>query len=488
MNPNRYDIHDVTKAASQLSSHAMTVGVRHLSDGKRRLQFSREVSVYAKGIVDAVQLSWKTPEQGMHELLQEQRSLSNQSRAVRHIEPGALTYATKNTSALHLTPLLPDPKRLSRFVHEQYRETPEQKALSATKAEAQRLRVKPNRMMPPEEWPAAVELYDPGFYIVPKSTTVETLQAELFTSPTPTVLAKFRALNPGLDQIKAGQMIVLSDPSNYQCSEEEARLMEAARRVNELLADLSSEEADFMVRHRDEIETFLTKGSTSIGVGEAILANNLKSVEVLLKEIDDLHTSSFKKFGHLRSAEFFAERKRLLNLLDGHLTSLTKKGIGFPDHPKLKTALGISSRSLVHRWGRAGAHDMNPGYLTHLAGVTKASNYLKYGGYVGIAIGGGASYMKVQDVCAAGDADACERVKYTESGSFLGTVAGGAAAGFTVTGPVVTGLCVSLGVPTGGGAVLVCGIVGVGIASFSGGYVGGKAVEQLAEKIYQVAK
>jgi hypothetical protein len=131
---------------------------------------------------------------------------------------------------------------------------------------------------------------------------------------------------------------------------------------------------------------------------------------------------------------------------------------------------------------------MNPGYLTHLAGVTKASNYLKYGGYVGIAIGGGASYMKVQDVCAAGDADACERVKYTESGSFLGTVAGGAAAGFTVTGPVVTGLCVSLGVPTGGGAVLVCGIVGVGIASFSGGYVGGKAVEQLAEKIYQVAK
>lgn len=96
--------------------------------------------------------------------------------------------------------------------------------------------------------------------------------------------------------------------------------------------------------------------------------------------------------------------------------------------------------------------------------------------------------MKVQEVCAAGDAEVCERVKYTESGSFLGTIAGGAVASLAVTGPVVTGLCVGLGVPTGGASLVVCSIVGVGISAFSGGYIGGKATEQFAEKIYQVAK
>ncbi|WP_297841373.1 hypothetical protein [Pseudomonas sp.] len=484
MNPNRYDIWGVTKAAGKLSSHALTVGARHLSDGKGRLQFSREVAVYARRIVDDVQLGRKTPEQGVSELLQEQRSITNQSLAVNRVEPGALTYATKNTSVLHLTPFLPDPKRLFRFVHKQYLETPEQRALSASRRSVRPVPTKTYRRESPEDWPAAIELYAPGFYIVPKSTTVEALQAELFTSPTQAVIDKFRVLNPGLDQIKAGQMIVLSDPDNYKCSEEEARLMAAAETVNELLADLSPEEADFMARHRDEIETFLTRGSTSIGVGEAVFANNLKSVQSLLKGIEDLHTSSFQKHGHLRSAEFFAERKQLLNQLDSQLTSFTKKSIGFPDHPKLKTALGLSSRSFVYRWGQAGGARMPPGYATHLAGVTKAAKYLKYGGYVGIAIGGGASYMKVQDVCAAGDSAACEKVKYTEGGSFIGTVAGGAGIGALSAG-AVSSICLAIGVPTALLGTVVCGVVVVGVGSFAGGTIGGMVIEGVGEKIYE---
>jgi hypothetical protein len=487
MNPNRYDIWDVTKAAGKLSAHALTVCARHLSDGKRRLQFSREVAVYARRIVDDVQLGRKTPEQGVSELLQEQRSLTNQSLAVNRVEPGALTYATKNTSVLHLTPFLPDPKRLFRFVHKQYLETPEQRALSASRRSVRPVPTKTYRRESPEDWPVAIELYAPGFYIVPKSTTVEALQAELFTSPTPAVIAKFRVLNPGLDQIKAGQMIVLSDPDNYKCSEEEARLMAAAETVNELLADLSPEEADFMVRHRDEIETFLTRGSTSIGVGEAVFANNLKSVQSLLKGIEDLHTSSFQKHGHLRSAEFFAERKQLLNQLDNQLTSFTKKSIGFPDHPKLKTALGISSRSFVYRWGQAGGARMPPGYATHLAGVAKAAQYLKYGGYVGIAIGGGASYMKVQDVCGAGDTEACEKVKYTEGGNFLGVVVAGTVVGAAST--AITGtVCAALGVATAGAGLLACSIVVVGVSSFAAGVGGGVGGEILGEAIYKVKK
>lgn len=108
---------------------------------------------------------------------------------------------------------------------------------------------------------------------------------------------------------------------------------------------------------------------------------------------------------------------------------------------------------------------MPPGYATHLAGVTKAAKYLKYGGYVGIAIGGGASYMKVQDVCAAGDSAACGKVKYTEGGSFIGTVAGGAGIGALSAG-AVSSICLAIGVPTALLGTVVCGVVVVGVGSF----------------------
>ena len=120
------------------------------------------------------------------------------------------------------------------------------------------------------------------------------------------------------------------------------------------------------------------------------------------------------------SPTFLAERQKLLAQLDGHLTSLTRKGIGFPDHPNLNRAMFLSPPSLVHRWTEAGGVGQVPGYATHLEGVARASKYLKYGGWVGTTIGGGASALKVQDVCTAGDAEACKKVKFTEGGSFIG--------------------------------------------------------------------
>ncbi|MDD2048935.1 hypothetical protein [Pseudomonas putida] len=329
---------------------------------------------------------------------------------------------------------------------------------------------------------------EPGFYVVPKSTTREQLEATLFIERNPDVLRKFQALNPNLSAIKAGTMIVLSDPDNLQCTREEALLMEAAAKTNEALQPLSTDEADFMARHLNEIETFLAQGSTAIGIGEAMFAKNLEDVKTVFRDIEALHQRTFQADGHLRSPEFFAERKRLLAQLNSNLTTLTRKGIGFPDHPNLKSALGISSRSLVHRWTKAGAVDQIPGYATHIEGVSKAAKVLKYGGWVGTAIGGGASYLKVQDVCAAGSFEACERVRFTETGSFVGGVAGGAAVGYALTGPTAAGICIAIGVPTGGLAGLACGVLVVGASSFAAGAIGGKFGEDMGEVIYEAVK
>jgi len=331
-------------------------------------------------------------------------------------------------------------------------------------------------------------LQEPGFYVVPKSTTVDQLKAALFSSQYPAVMSKFDALNPGLSTVNAGSMIVLSDPNNLQCTREEAILMAAAAKANEAVKALSPEEANFMVRHRDEIETLFAQGATSIGIGEAMFAKNLDDVKNLFKDIEALHIRSFQADGHLRSADFFAERKRLLAQLNTNLTALTRKGIGFADHPNLKSALGISTRSLVHRWTLAGGADQIPGYATHIYGVSKASKYLKLGGWIGTGIGGTASYMKVQDVCSAGNTKACKRIKFTEAGSFLGGAAGGAVAGAVLTGSTVGYVCFAIGVPTGGVGTLICGVAVVGVASFASGAIGGVIGEETGDVIYEIVK
>jgi hypothetical protein len=328
---------------------------------------------------------------------------------------------------------------------------------------------------------------EPGFYIVPKSTTREQLEASLFTLRDPAVMGKFKLLNPNLRDVKAGLMIVLSDPSNYQCTREEALLMDVAAKTNQIIETLSPEEADFMVQHRDVIQTFLTYGSNAIGVGASIFKNNLDNVGNALRDIEALQTNTLQRDGHLRSPTFFVERQRLLAQLNSHMTALTRKGIGFPDHINLKKMLGISSQSLVHHWTHASPGGQIPGHATHLEGVAKASKYVQYGGWLGTAVGGGASALKVQDVCTAGNAQACKRVKFTEAGSFAGGIGGGALVG-GLTAPLVGGLCVALTVPTAGVAPLVCSILVVGVGSYAGGEVGSVLGEMVGEQIYEVVK
>lgn len=488
MNPNRYDLWDVNSAASGLIGQAMSVSARHIGDGMSCMQFNREVAYCAKRIVDDVTLGNKTPEHGIQAILQEQRDLLNQSFALARKD--VIPHTVRRMSLMRLTQPVyrPDPERLLRYVHAQDLKA-QQKAHSLTADVSPALPADNLKFFPRERWPEPMaQPQEPGFYIVPKSTTAAALQARLFTSGNPAVIARFKALNPGLGQVKAGQMIVLSDPKNLQCTLEEAQLMAAAAKVNTALQSLTPEEADFMALHRDEVESFLILGSTSIGAGMAVFASNLENVKSVLLDIEALHQRSFLRDGHLRSPEFFVERKRLLNQLDSHLTGLTKKGIGFLDHPNLKSALGISSRSLVHRWTKAGAPGQIPGYATHMGGVAKAAKYVKYGGWLGTALGGGASYMKVQEVCTAGDEQACKKVKLTEGGSFLGGVAGGAAAGSMLTSSTVGAVCLVLGVPTVGAGTFVCGLIVVGVGSLAAGAALGRAGDKAGEIIYEVSQ
>jgi uncharacterized Zn-binding protein involved in type VI secretion len=334
----------------------------------------------------------------------------------------------------------------------------------------------------------SAQVAEPGFYIVPKSTTREQLEASLFTLRDPAVMGKFKLLNPNQRDVKAGSMIVLGDPSNHQCTRQEALLMEVAARTNQILETLNPEEADFMVQHRDAIQTILGFGSNAIGIGASIFKNNLDNVGNALRDIEVLQQQTLQRDGHLRSPTFFAERQRLLAQLNSHMTALTRKGIGFPDHINLKKMLGISSQSLVHHWTNASPGGQIPGYATHLEGVAKASKYVQYGGWVGTAVGGGVSAMKVQDVCTAGNTQACERVRFTEAGSFAGGIMGGAVVGATLSVETTGRFCIALGAPNGGFGTGICTAVAVATGALVGGAAGSGFGEWIGDVIYEATR
>jgi hypothetical protein len=315
--------------------------------------------------------------------------------------------------------------------------------------------------------------------------TREQLEATLFPSRQHDTLSKFQALNPGRSDLKAGSMIVLSDPNNSSCTYQEAQLMQAAQQVKAALDPLTPEEAEFMFRHGAEIASFTGDTSIVLGVSAAVMEKHLIRLRDTLQDIERLHQETYRQHGNLRSKPFVAERKRLLAHLDAHLLNSTRlRGLTtLGDHPKLKTALGISSRSLVHHWHKAGAPGQIPGYATHVNAISRAAKYMSTGGYIGIGIGGVSSLLAIQEVCVGDTGAACKRVKFTEGGKFVGSTSGGilgARIGLASSGPI----CLLLGGTTGiGGVVCVATLVGVG--AWTGTTDGGDIGEVFGEVLYE---
>ncbi|MNF67176.1 hypothetical protein D3C84_489820 [compost metagenome] len=337
--------------------------------------------------------------------------------------------------------------------------------------------------------PEPLAASEPGFYVVPRSVSAGELYRSLFEALPPAAMHKYSALNPGLEgTVKAGGLIVLSDPNNTSCTYEEAQLMQAAQQVKAALDPLTPDEADFMARHRSEITTFLGETSTGLGVGAAMLEKHLTKLRDTLQAMEHLHQHSYRQHGHLKSPEFFAERKRLLSQLDAHLqSSLIRNGVGLGDHPRLKKALGVSSRSLVHHWNKAGAPGQIPGYATHLGAVSRAAKYMQMGGYIGIGLGGAASLLSIQEVCSADpEATACRKVKLSTGGRFAGSALGGYGGGemaFLASGKI----CLALGATTGlGGVACIAAVVGVG--SLLGSSAVGAFGERTGEVVYEVTQ
>ncbi|UVJ44984.1 PAAR domain-containing protein [Pseudomonas sp. LS1212] len=328
---------------------------------------------------------------------------------------------------------------------------------------------------------------EPGFYIVPHTMSGEQVLSQLNPYPAAQLINRIKQLNPSFGHgFKAGELFVLGDPYNpMACTREEAAMMAAATQVREALAPLSEEEANFMARHLAEIALLTGGASEALGVGKDMLDKGLKQVEGTLRSLELLHQREFLAHGHLRSKAFFDTRSQLYSQLDAQLkTAFLNKQLDLGSYDSLRRDLGISTGSPVHHWSRAGASGQILGYATYMEQIAKAAKYLKYGGYIGVGLGAASSYLKVQEVCRAGETQECKKIRFTETGSFAVGLGGGAVIG-GLGSLAAPHICAAIGLGTGGIGGVVCVLVVVGGASYFGGAGGGATGERAGEFLYE---
>lgn len=333
---------------------------------------------------------------------------------------------------------------------------------------------------------AAQDTMEPGFYIVPRSMSYEQVLANLSDPQTSLPHSMLQRLNPTYQQgFKAGEIFIIGDPTNgHTCTRQELQAMSAAQVAREALADLTNEEANFMMRHQADIAGLLNDVSLSVGVAQTMMAGSLERLQATLRNIELLHQREFTKHGNLRSAEFFADRKKLFQQMDGQLRSaFLNKKMNLGSHDTMRRDLGISSKSLVHHWTKAGVAGQIPGYATHLGKLARMSKYLERGGQIGIIVGAGSSYLKIEEACRFGETKTCRRVRLTEAGSFSLGLAGGTAGGKVASAGALY-MCLGFG-PVG---APICGIALIGGGALVGGVVGMSVGEAAGEFIFEVTE
>ncbi|RFD28318.1 hypothetical protein CER19_15775 [Pseudomonas sp. GL93] len=287
---------------------------------------------------------------------------------------------------------------------------------------------------------------------------------------------KFDILNSHIRNtvVLPGHLVIIGDSRTASCTAEEARLMRSAQNIKlTLLAHSAADQ--FLIKNYDQLQAILSY--TSLGMGSASSAWNkhLEQIEKTLMDIEDLHKQYLRKGSVEAKQAFLVKRAALFTRLDTQLSGVARFGTGMKKEGSIKKMLGISSKSYWH-------HGEIPGYEQRVKRVAKASQILKKGTYIGIALDVGATALEITEACSSGREQACTQAKYVEGGkSVLGV--GGALLGGSMGAAVGTGACmIVFGIPTAGAGALACAIVG----GATGGLVLGKAGSSFGENIGKV--
>ncbi len=324
-------------------------------------------------------------------------------------------------------------------------------------------------------------LVSPGYCIVQQPGTLDFQARLLFNNPNSDAARYFMQVNSDAQWSKPGQMLILDAPGNNN-SVQLKQLQLAKKKVNSALADLNSGEANFFNQHFSTIAAVTNFMDKSLGVVADAGEKYFSEIEKKLKSIELAYQNQYRTQGTLISQQFFIERQRLFSELDGLLNKLSRLTLKMKPYNELKHALGLSSRSIVHEWSTAGVASIR-GYSTYIDNASKVARFLKAGGWLAIGFAGANTTNEVYNACTVGREQSCSKVAVKKYSSFGASLAGGIYGG-KYGAMAGAGVCVALGVATGGVGLLACSIVGAAAGGYVGGEIAGGATEYMMDKIW----
>lgn len=333
---------------------------------------------------------------------------------------------------------------------------------------------------------------DAGFCVVPQQSTTESFESMLFAGDQPEGTRElYRSLNGAGKEYKAGSILLVVDPDK-QDSDQIAHMQGAKARIDTALAPLSHLQANFLYKHKDTIEMFVAAATTAndaagnVGRATEAAKGYFERVEKILIEIEKTYKSQYLTSGTLIGEQFFVERRRLLGQLDSVLKMFMKHRFIFNEYTDLQSALGLSSRSITHRWNETGVSDIE-GYATHIEKLAKYVKLMEIAGKIGIGLSALDTASKITEACTVGRD--CAKTSFVSIGEFSGSLLGGRVATKILAGSLTETACVAvLGAATfeaGGAGALLCTIGVAGGVSYGSDKAISAVGGLLGDKIYE---
>ena len=355
------------------------------------------------------------------------------------------------------------------------------------------------------------EIFDLGWMQADKTQTQEELFSGLYTEET---LDKHKALikkyNTHLNEpVRQGEIVIL--PTVEPKTEEEKswfnELLEEAKIDSSELGKLVDEEVATLHRHFDLFShqlweriksdglptDYYAQVATGVGATSALVEQNLKNINGVLFEINDLYASQVamaSRTGGVNYGSFVAERAELFKKLDGSFAVLSKRSVQLPIYNQIKRNLKLSTKSVIHNADEI----LKTGYVKELGkrigniaiGIS-ASRGL---GYVGLLIGANSAMDNIYQACKVDGTGSCGKTTTREVTGFIGGAVGGIKAGSVGVGLAVTavsGIALVIGVTASVPVLSVAAISGAIAGGFVGGGIGATAGKATGDIIYEWA-
>ncbi len=343
-----------------------------------------------------------------------------------------------------------------------------------------------------EQWDGAFSL---GWMQSPVTQSQAALWASLFTDETQEEQKQYiKQCNAHLNEpVRQGEIVLL--PTTKPETPEEQSLfdewLEEAKIASEELGKLLDDEVATLNRHfelfshqlderirKDGLPTdYYAQVATGVGATSALVEQNLKNIQNVLLEINDLYASQVamaSRTGGINYGTFVADRAEMFKKLDGSFAMLSKRSVQLPVYTQIKRNLKLSTKSVIHNADEI----LKTGFVKNLGkrignmaiGISAARGL----GYVGLVLGAASGISNIYEACKADNTGDCGETTSREVLGFIGGVVGGAkggAVGAGVAVSVISGIALIIGVTV---LVPVLAIAAIG-GAVAGGLVGSVA-------------